>query len=162
MGAQNSEPAAVLKRAIADPANQAIANRNYQVERIGVYAGAGGNRVTKVVSQGAGNTLLYRIAVGVPIDGAQRQLRDTLLILLAAGLIAMLIGVSLAARAARRIVEPIERLVRSADAISLGNLGQSVRPESNDEVGDLAQALERMRLSLDAAMERLRKRRIKA
>ena len=127
-----------------------------------MYTGADGNRVTKAVSQGGASNLLYRIAVGVPIDGAQRQLRDTLLILLVAGLIAMLIGAALAARAARRIVEPIERLVKAADAISLGNLGQSVRPESNDEVGDLAQALERMRLSLDAAMERLRKRRSKA
>ena len=152
----------MLKRAIADRPDQAIDYRTYPGGAHGVYAGAGGDRVTKVVGQGAGNTLLYRIAVGMPMDRSPAATARYFLILLAAGLIASLIGVSLAARAARRIVEPIERLVRAADAISLGNLGQSVRPESNDEVGDLAQALQRMRLSLDAAMERLRKRRVKA
>ncbi len=159
VGAQDSEPAAALKRAIDDPENGSITNRNYQVERIGVYAREDGTRETRPASEKSANTLLYRIAVGVPIDAAQAQLRTTLLILLAAGLAAMLVGAALAARAARRIVLPIERLVKAADAISLGDLSQSVRPEANDEVGDLAQALERMRLSLDAAMERLRKRR---
>jgi len=65
----------------------------------------------------------------------------------------------LAARTARLVVQPIERLVLAADAISMGDLDQPVTVERNDEIGDLAQALERMRLSLEAAMERLRKRR---
>ncbi|AZI43667.1 HAMP domain-containing protein [Deinococcus psychrotolerans] len=161
VGAQDSEPAAALKRAIASSENQSIVNRNFQVERIGVYARPDGTRETKSATAKitGTNTLLYRIAVGVPIDSANAQLRNTLLALLLAGLAAMLIGAALAARAARRIVEPIERLVKAADAISLGDLSQSVKAEANDEVGDLAQALERMRLSLDAAMERLRKRR---
>ena len=159
VGAQDSEPAAVLKRAVNDPDNQSIGNRNFQVERIGVYTKPDGSRETRGAKEKSTNTLLYRIAVGVPIDSAQTQLRNTLLILLAAGLLAMLLGAALAARAARRIVQPIERLVTAADAISLGDLSQSVKAEANDEVGDLAQALERMRLSLDAAMERLRKRR---
>ncbi|GAA4003080.1 HAMP domain-containing protein [Deinococcus rubellus] len=159
VGAQDSEPAAALKRAVNNPDNQTISNRNFQVERIGVYAKPDGSRETRGANEKSTNPLLYRIAVGVPIDSAQTQLRNTLLILLVAGLLAMLLGAALAARAARRIVQPIERLVTAADAISLGNLSQSVKAESNDEVGDLAQALERMRLSLDAAMERLRKRR---
>jgi len=159
VGAQDSEPAAVLKRAVNDPANQSIGNRNFQVERIGVYTKPDGSRETRGAKEKSTNTLLYRIAVGVPIDSAQTQLRNTLLILLVAGLLAMLLGAALAARAARRIVQPIERLVTAADAISLGDLSQSVKAEANDEVGDLAHALERMRLSLDAAMERLRKRR---
>ncbi|WP_161882498.1 HAMP domain-containing protein [Deinococcus alpinitundrae] len=159
VGAQDSEPAAVLKRAVNNPDNQTIGNRNFQVERIGVYTKPDGSRETRGANEKSANTLLYRIAVGVPIDSAQTQLRNTLLTLLAAGLLAMLLGAALAARAARRIVQPIERLVTAADAISLGDLSQSVKAEANDEVGDLAQALERMRLSLDAAMERLRKRR---
>lgn len=61
-------------------------------------------------------------------------------------------------RATQAILSPIQRLVRAADAISAGDLSQPVQAEANDEVGDLAQALERMRLSLSAAMERLRKR----
>ena len=159
IGASDSEQATVLKTAIQDPANQSIANRNYQVERVGVYALTDGSRETKPATESSNNRLLYRIAVGVPVDGSQAQLRNTLLTLLATSLLAGLIAAALASRAARRIVEPIERLVRAADAISLGDLSQPVRAEVNDEVGDLAQALERMRLSLDAAMSRLRKRR---
>jgi HAMP domain-containing protein len=159
IGASDSEQATVLKTAISDPANQSVANRNYQVERIGVYAKEDGTRETKPATDTSTNRLLYRIAVGVPIDNSQAQLRNTLLILLATSLIAGLIAAALATRAARRIVQPIDRLVRAADAISLGDLTQTVRAEANDEVGDLAQALERMRLSLDAAMSRLRKRR---
>ena len=159
MGAENSPQAQTLKAAVAKPENQRIDNRNFQVERISVYVKPDGSRETLPANAKSSNTLLYRIAVGVPVDEAQTQLRNTLLILLVGGLLAALVGVALAARAARRIVEPIERLVRAANAISLGDLSQSVRPEINDEMGDLAQALERMRLSLDAAMNRLRKRR---
>ena len=159
IGADDSQAAQALKDAIKDPANQQIANRSFQVERVGVYVGQDGSRQTLAANAKSNDPLLYRIAVGVPVDGAQAQLRNTLLILLLAGLIAALIGVALAARATRRIVEPIERLVKAANAISLGDLSQTVRPEVNDEMGDLAQALERMRLSLDAAMNRLRKRR---
>ena len=159
IGADDSQAAQALKDAIKDPANQQIANRSFQVERVGVYVTADGSRQTLAANAKSNDPLLYRIAVGVPVDGAQAQLRNTLLILLLAGLIAALIGVALAARATRRIVEPIERLVKAANAISLGDLSQTVRPEVNDEMGDLAQALERMRLSLDAAMNRLRKRR---
>ena len=43
VGAQDSEPAAVLKRAVNNPDNQSIGNRNFQVERIGVYAKADGS-----------------------------------------------------------------------------------------------------------------------
>ena len=159
MGAGNSPQAQSLKAATLNPDNQRIDNRNFQVERISVYVKPDGSRQTLPADVKSSNTLLYRIAVGVPVDAAQAQLRNTLLILLVAGLLAALIGVMLAARAARRIVEPIERLVRAANAISLGDLSQPVRPDTNDEMGDLAQALERMRLSLDAAMNRLRKRR---
>ncbi|MHA0033819.1 HAMP domain-containing protein [Deinococcus sp. PESE-38] len=73
-------------------------------------------------------------------------------------LLGLLLALAFAARAARQIVGPLERLVEVADAISLGDLTRPVRMERNDEIGDLAQALERMRLSLEAAMDRLRRR----
>jgi HAMP domain-containing protein len=42
-----------------------------------------------------------------------------------------------------------------ADKVSMGDLETSVAIESNDEIGDLAHSLERMRASLKAAMGRL-------
>jgi HAMP domain-containing protein len=44
-----------------------------------------------------------------------------------------------------------------ADDISRGHLDTPVSFQSNDEVGELARSLERMRASLKAAMTRLNK-----
>ena len=49
-------------------------------------------------------------------------------------------------------------LTETADAISLGDLSKTVIVNTNDEIGELAQSIERMRLSLQKAMARLRKR----
>ena len=77
-------------------------------------------------------------------------------------LLSTLVGLGIAAllagQAARRIVQPLSELVKVAEAISLGDLTRPVKVERNDEIGDLAQGLERMRLSLEAAMDRLRRR----
>ena len=60
---------------------------------------------------------------------------------------------------ARQLIDPIVKLTRTADRLSLGELDVPVSASSNDEMGDLAEALERMRLSLKSAIERLRRRR---
>jgi HAMP domain-containing protein len=60
---------------------------------------------------------------------------------------------------ARQLIDPIVRLTRTADRLSLGELDLPVSADTNDEMGDLAEALERMRLSLKSAIERLRRRR---
>jgi HAMP domain-containing protein len=56
---------------------------------------------------------------------------------------------------ARQLIDPIVKLTRTADRLSLGELDLPV----SAEMGDLAEALERMRLSLKSAIERLRRRR---
>lgn len=96
-----------------------------------------------------------QVAVGLPSAQASSALRTTLMLL--AALLAL--AGWLTARATRQITEPIDRLVKAADAIIMGDLSRPVHPDRNDEIGDLAVALERMRQSLEAAMERLRRRR---
>jgi HAMP domain-containing protein len=81
------------------------------------------------------------------------------------GLMSALIGLVLVSAAglalifSRSISKSIIRLTEAADTISLGEFDMPVQRKSNDELGDLAEALERMRLSLRAAVERLRRRR---
>jgi HAMP domain-containing protein len=81
------------------------------------------------------------------------------------GLMSALIGLVLASAAglallfSRSLSKSIIRLTEAADTISLGEFDVPVEKRSNDELGDLAEALERMRLSLRAALERLRRRR---
>lgn len=100
-----------------------------------------------------------RVVVGVPDTQSGTLLRNALLLVLLAALLGLGLAWVVARRAARQITEPLGRLLKAADDISMGNLSRPVHADRNDEIGDLAQALERMRQSLEAAMERLRRRR---
>lgn len=60
---------------------------------------------------------------------------------------------------ARSITLPITHLSRVADRLSLGELDARIEIESKDEVGELAESISRMQVSLQAAIERLRSRR---
>ena len=159
VGAGASDQAKALRSSVADPANQTSSTVTYLLSGISVTQNAQAERLVTQGIKPTGGTPLYSIVVGVPGDAAFAQLRNTLLLILSVALLAFIVAALLAARTARLVVQPIERLVLAADAISMGDLDQPVTVERNDEIGDLAQALERMRLSLEAAMERLRKRR---
>ncbi|MCP2015566.1 HAMP domain-containing protein [Deinococcus sp. HSC-46F16] len=157
VGAGESAQARELRALAENEENQRGGNETFIVSRLGVVEGRDGVRTPVDASERSGD-LLYRIAVGVDSTDATRRLRTTLLLVLGISLLAALAAALLTLRATRRIVQPIERLVKSAEAISMGDLAQPVRADRNDEIGDLAQALERMRLSLESAMERLRRR----
>jgi len=159
VGAGDSDQAKALKQSVANPDNQKSTTVTYLLSSINVTQNAQGDRAVGQGIKAASGTPLYSIVVGVPGDAAFALLRNTLLLVLGVALLAFMLAALLAARTARLVVQPIERLVRAADAISMGDLDRPVTVERNDEIGDLAQALERMRLSLEAAMERLRRRR---
>jgi methyl-accepting chemotaxis protein len=59
----------------------------------------------------------------------------------------------------RRLADPIRRLTTVADNISRGEIsGKILETERGDEIGALARAIERMSVSIQMAMGRLRKR----
>lgn len=70
-------------------------------------------------------------------------------------LLALVIAIALARSQTRQVLS----LTQAADQMSRGDLTTSVLIDSNDELGDLSQALERMRISLQESLERLRRRR---
>jgi HAMP domain-containing protein len=72
------------------------------------------------------------------------------------GLIAILFlsGVILLVFLAREIVRPIRGLADAASKMSTGDLETPLEADSQDEIGELACSLERMRASLKAAMTR--------
>jgi len=58
-----------------------------------------------------------------------------------------------------RLADPIRRLTTLADNISRGEMsGKILETERGDEIGALARAIERMSVSIQMAMGRLRKR----
>ncbi len=60
---------------------------------------------------------------------------------------------------ARSVIHPIRYLSQVADKISMGELDTEIRIKGKGEVGVLAESIERMQISVKAAIERLQKRR---
>lgn len=137
--------------------NLNVEGQNYIASRVYVVQDGGQTRITNADNAKTG-TLVRRVTVGLPTSENRGSLLLTLGLTLLSGLLGLGIASALATRSAQRVAQPIADLVKVADAISLGDLSRPVQVNSNDEIGDLAQALERMRLSLEAAMERLRRR----
>jgi HAMP domain-containing protein len=59
----------------------------------------------------------------------------------------------------RSVIQPIRTLAEVADKISMGDLDTSIKVKAKGEVGVLAESIERMQMSVKAAIERLKKRR---
>jgi HAMP domain-containing protein len=78
----------------------------------------------------------------------------SLIIVFAALILAIIISFFLA----NRITKPVIYLTKAADKISLGDFDTEIIVKSNDEIGDLGNSIDRMRESLKAAIDRLRKR----
>lgn len=135
-----------------------VEGQSYIASRVSVIEDRNGLPLVTDFANEKGGTLVRRVTVGLPTQDTRTALLTTLALTVGSALLGLLLASWLAARAARRIVQPIEQLVKVADAISLGDLSRPVKATTNDELGDLAQALERMRLSLEAAMDRLRRR----
>ena len=85
-------------------------------------------------------------------DVKASQSRGQLIIIIIA-VVAMLVGIFLTWLSERRITRPIVHLTRIAEDISKGDISKPVEKESNDEIGELADAFERMRVSLKVMME---------
>ena len=85
-------------------------------------------------------------------DVKASQSRGQLIIIIIA-VVAMFIGIFLTFLAERRISRPIVHLTQVAEDISKGDISKPVEKESSDEIGELAEAFERMRISLKVMME---------
>jgi two-component system cell cycle sensor histidine kinase/response regulator CckA len=98
---------------------------------------------------------LGAVHVGLWADTIQKDVHDTILPIVAAILGCLAVGIALSLIIASKVIRPILHLKANADQISRGHLDTPVSVQSNDEVGELARSLERMRASLKAAMVRL-------
>ena len=71
--------------------------------------------------------------------------------------IAVVVQVGAAVIYSRRMINSINDIVNAANAISRGDMDVQIDVDQVGEIGDLAQAIDRMRTSLRAAIERLRR-----
>ncbi len=104
---------------------------------------------TRVIVNGRVIAVVLPFASPVPRNRAQEQYIErtgTTLVLAAVGaaLVAIVLGVLLA----RTITRPVRELTLAAQRLARGELGQTVRVESRDEVGELAMAFNQMSADL--------------
>jgi HAMP domain-containing protein len=94
-------------------------------------------------------------SVGFWSDSLAAEVRGAVLPVIGLIALALAASVILSLVVARGITARMMRLKEVADKVSKGDLETPVGIDSNDEIGDLAHSLERMRASLRAAMARL-------
>lgn len=82
------------------------------------------------------------------------QLRDeAILYLLALGAIVTLIGLWFASRTARRLSQPLRRLVLANKQLAMGDLGARVKIDSQDEVGRLGESFNTMATTMQKLVD---------
>jgi methyl-accepting chemotaxis protein len=84
----------------------------------------------------------------------QAAISDAAMVVLSVAFVALVTAYLLA----RGLSAPILRLTRIADDVSRGQTGITIAEVNrSDELGGLARAIDRMRVSIDMAMKRLRR-----
>ncbi len=89
------------------------------------------------------------------LEDYQSRIKIFYLVILAV-IVVLLVTISFYARS---VIHPIRYLSEVADKISMGELNTEIRMKGKGEVGVLADSIERMQISVKAAIERLQKRR---
>ncbi len=115
-----------------------------------------GDLIKAQVGVNNGEKDIGQVAVFVSKEELNRQLRASTianLVTLLAMITVMAIVISIVLN--QVIIGPITRLAKHADDISHGDLKQNIVAESNDEIGQLAEAFHRMQNSLRVAFKRL-------
>ena len=85
----------------------------------------------------------------------QNYIRNFVIIVI---VVAILFSILLTYVTAGRLTKPIEEITEAANKISLGDMDVPIQVKSGDEIEKLGDSLERMRISLKSAIERLRRR----
>ncbi len=70
----------------------------------------------------------------------------------------MLLAIAIATQIGKHLVTNIIYLTNAADEISLGSLETPIHLKSNDELEELAQVFDRLRLDIKDAMDKLGKK----
>jgi methyl-accepting chemotaxis protein len=88
---------------------------------------------------------------------AERTQTRTLFLMAGFTIAAAILGLMLAWWLVRSVTRPVRHLVEVADNMSMGDLDMPIEVTSRDEIGELQESIERMRVSLKTALERLKK-----
>jgi len=102
--------------------------------------------------------MIWTIVSVHPMEQIMGPVNEFTLVFMILTAVALLGAIILAIVMARGISSPVLHLAQVADQISRGDFETEIKAKSNDEIGQLAESVRRMRSSLEAAISRLRKR----
>jgi HAMP domain-containing protein len=97
------------------------------------------------------------VHLAIWMDTVDNEIRNAILPIMGLTASALIAVACFSFLITQRMIRRIRQLNEVAAKVSLGDLSRPVGIESNDEIGDLAQSLERLRSSLQAAMVRLKR-----
>jgi len=97
------------------------------------------------------------IRIGMKRSYITEKVRQTNNYIIISVLVITLIGIIIVYFFANKIINPILKLAHTANEISTGNLSAKVDVKTNDEINYMAEAVERLRESLNIALARLKK-----
>jgi len=95
------------------------------------------------------------VGVGIDNDDIFKQVRELRALLLQSTLLVLLLAVLMTMVIARRATSPIEALQRHTQRVASGDLDARIEVRSKDELGDLAQAFNRMTAEIKDQREKL-------
>ncbi|MEL6399222.1 MAG: DUF3365 domain-containing protein [Cyanobacteria bacterium J06626_4] len=102
------------------------------------------------------NEIVGAQMISVPAAKVVQGARQSLVLILGIFIIAFAIATILVNLWLKRfVVKPLNRMAQVAEAVSMGDTAAEFTHDSKDEVGKLSDAFNRMRLSLQMAMQRL-------
>jgi len=94
--------------------------------------------------------------VGVSMRQIAASQRALIVVLVTACLLFVLVTIGSMYLVVRNAMKPVVRLTAAAEQIGLGEaLDQPIKPETSDEIGRLTKSIDRLRVSMKAAMSRL-------
>ena len=88
----------------------------------------------------------------------QASLKNSQIIFIVIGLIIIVLGFILSTNLTKSLTTPIKSLTKVTDKISMGDFDANIEVKTGDEIEELANAIDRMKRSLQKAMERLMNR----
>ncbi|MDJ0532833.1 MAG: DUF3365 domain-containing protein [Xenococcaceae cyanobacterium MO_207.B15] len=117
-----------------------------QIERYGAVNGYGW-KLNEII----GAQIIY-----VPAKKVITQARQSFVLIVGiVSLIFFLVIVLMNYLLNRNVISPLKRMARVAEEVSIGNMNAEFERTNKDEIGNLAEAFQRMKLSLRMAMGRL-------
>ncbi|MEB3217379.1 MAG: DUF3365 domain-containing protein [Nostocales cyanobacterium 94392] len=103
------------------------------------------------------NEIIGAQIISVPADRVIQKANKSSVVII--GIVSMVFAaviVSVNVFLNRQVVLPLKKITRVAEEVSTGHMEVDFEQVSNDEIGNLARAFKRMKLSLEMAMKRLK------